>query len=394
MIILTWRNMRQILLQTIVACILCITAALPSRAHEVIPAVADVELYWTYANINIRLNAEAILAGIDLANVSDTDDADQADAYTQLRAFSAAQLSERIMENWPIISQNITAINQENTRLKLELVELDVQDADPELPRFTTLYISTIDEAEPLSNGAELGVLLDGLRLGWAREYGGLVVRQIGPENGLTEYLENGALSQEMLRLGAVEPKTAWETFFEYIPIGFDHIIPKGLDHILFVLGLFFLAAGFRALIWQISAFTVAHTITLAAGALGWVVVAPSVVEPLIAASIVFIAVENVLSNRLHTWRPLVVFCFGLLHGLGFASVLGEFGLPRDQFIPALIGFNLGVEFGQIVVIIIAFLLVGLAFRKRAWYRGRIAIPASMMIGLIGAWWFFERVFL
>ena len=197
-----------------------------------------------------------------------------------------------------------------------------------------------------------------------------------------------------MLRLGAVEPKTAWETFFEYIPIGFDHIIPKGLDHILFVLGLFFLAAGFRALIWQISAFTVAHTITLAAGALGWVVVAPSVVEPLIAASIVFIAVENVLSNRLHTWRPLVVFCFGLLHGLGFASVLGEFGLPRDQFIPALIGFNLGVEFGQIVVIIIAFLLVGLAFRKRAWYRSRIASPASTMIGLIGAWWFFERVFL
>jgi hypothetical protein len=185
-----------------------------------------------------------------------------------------------------------------------------------------------------------------------------------------------------------------WQTFLNYIPVGFDHIIPKGLDHILFVLGLFFLSAQLRPLLWQISAFTLAHTVTLALGALGYVTIPASIVEPLIAASITFVAVENILSKGLSRWRPLVVFCFGLLHGLGFASVLGAFGLPEAAFLPALIGFNIGVEFGQLAVIAGAYLLVGYAFGAKPWYRARIAIPASVLIAAIGAWWVVERVFL
>ncbi|CAN0588825.1 unnamed protein product, partial [Ectocarpus sp. 12 AP-2014] len=139
-----------------------------------------------------------------------------------------------------------------------------------------------------------------------------------------------------------------------------------GLDHILFVLGLFFLSTRMGPLLWQISAFTLAHTVTLALGALGYVNIPGNIVEPIIAASIVYVAVENIVSDKLHRWRPLVIFVFGLLHGLGFASVLGEFGLPADQFIPALIGFNVGVELGQLTVIAIAFLLVFLAQRVDA----------------------------
>jgi len=175
--------------------------------------------------------------------------------------------------------------------------------------------------------------------------------------------------------------------------VGFDHIVPKGLDHILFVLGLFFLSPKLGALFWQGSAFTLAHTVTLALGALGWVNVPGSIVEPLIAASIVAVAVENIVSGGLSKWRPLVIFGFGLLHGLGFASVLGEFGLPEGQFIPALLGFNIGVELGQLAVIAVAFALVFWAVRKE-WYRRVIAIPASLVIAAIGAFWVVERTLL
>ena len=94
----------------------------------------------------------------------------------------------------------------------------------------------------------------------------------------------------------------------------------------------------------------------------------------------------------MHAWRPLVVFGFGLLHGLGFASVLSEFGLPQGQFIPALLGFNVGVELGQLTVIAMAFLAVGLWFGRKGWYRPAIAVPASAVIALVGAYWFVERV--
>jgi hypothetical protein len=127
---------------------------------------------------------------------------------------------------------------------------------------------------------------------------------------------------------------------------------------------------------------------------MGLVTVPATIVEPLIAASIVFVAVENIASPKLHAWRPAVVFGFGLLHGLGFASVLGEFGLPQGQFIPALIGFNIGVELGQLTVIAIMILTLGLWFGSQSWFRTRIAVPASALIGLIGAWWCVERTLL
>jgi hypothetical protein len=89
-----------------------------------------------------------------------------------------------------------------------------------------------------------------------------------------------------------------------------------------------------------------------------------------------------------------VVFCFGLLHGLGFASVLGDVGLQDNRFVIGLIGFNIGVELGQLAVITLAFLLLGLPFGQKPWYRARVTIPASTLIALIGAWWTIERVFL
>jgi hypothetical protein len=130
----------------------------------------------------------------------------------------------------------------------------------------------------------------------------------------------------------------------------------------------------------------------LALGIYGVVSVPAAIVEPLIAASIIFVAVENLFTDRLHRWRPVAVFGFGLLHGLGFAGVLSDVGLPRAQFVTGLIGFNVGVELGQLAVIAACFLGVGLWFRHRHWYRRAVAMPASLAVAVVAAYWFVERV--
>ena len=186
------------------------------------------------------------------------------------------------------------------------------------------------------------------------------------------------------------EPRSAFQVFVRYGKLGFLHILPKGLDHILFVLGLFLFCRQWKPLLWQVSAFTVAHTITLALSSYKLVTLPSGPVEVLIALSIVYVAVENMATRELKAHRLGVVFAFGLLHGLGFAGVLGELGLPRGQFAPALISFNIGVELGQLAVIALAFLAVGW-FRGHANYRKLVVIPLSALIGLTGLFWVIQR---
>jgi hypothetical protein len=220
-----------------------------------------------------------------------------------------------------------------------------------------------------------------------------LKLRNEGQTEAETEWVQGGKPSTPFPLDRAVVPATRWTIVKTYLRLGFTHILPRGLDHVLFVLGIFLLAVQLRPVLWQVSAFTVAHTITLALTIYGVVSLPPSVVEPLIALSIVYVAIENVFTSKLHAWRPLVVFCFGLLHGMGFAGVLTEIGLPRSEFIPALLAFNAGVECGQLTVIFAAFLLVGLPFRKKPWYRQRVVVPASLAIAGVGVFWTVQRVF-
>jgi len=182
-----------------------------------------------------------------------------------------------------------------------------------------------------------------------------------------------------------------WLVARQYLALGFKHIVPEGTDHILFVLGLFLLGSRLQQLLWQVTAFTVAHSITLGLSLYGVFRLSPLVVEPLIALSIAFVAVENICTPELKPWRPFVVFGFGLMHGLGFAGVLTSLGLPRQDFATALITFNGGVELGQLSVISVAFLLVGW-WRRKPWYRRRIVIPASAAIAATGIFWTIQRV--
>ena len=199
----------------------------------------------------------------------------------------------------------------------------------------------------------------------------------------------NAALKRQRIR--RLNAMTWIKKVYIFIKAGFEHIIPQGIDHILFVLGLFFSTLKFRSLILQVSAFTLAHSITLALAALGFVKLKLSVVEPLIFLSVVWVAFENCLFKQTTKWRPLIVFIFGLLHGLGFAALLSQYGLPKDNFISLLLAFNVGVEIGQLTVLLVAFILIRLIFRKYK-SNNQLKIPASILIGIFGLYWFVESL--
>ena len=184
---------------------------------------------------------------------------------------------------------------------------------------------------------------------------------------------------------------TRLEIARQYLWLGYTHILPKGLDHILFVLGIFLLSPRWKTMLLQVTAFTVAHSITLGLSIYGLVSLPSRIVEPLIALSIAYVAIENLVTRDLKPWRLALVFMFGLLHGLGFAGVLRELGLPREEFLTALLTFNLGVEGGQLTVIALALAAV-FPVIKQGWYRQRVVIPASIAIAAIGLYWTVARL--
>ncbi len=353
-----------------------------ARAHEIRPTIADVAVGADQVTMTLRITLETLLAGIDLDSVADTNDAPEAAIYDSFRAMSPDQLEAALRADWPRIARGFL-IETAGQTLTPAIVSVDIPAAiDLDLPRDSILTIA-----------ADLPPGDDGVRLGLAPGYGTFVPRQVGGGADAYEGFLNGGEMTPDLPRAEVLTEGAGAVFLRYIGAGFEHIVPLGLDHILFVLGLYFFATRAGPLLWQVSAFTLAHTITLALAATGTVSVPASVVEPLIAASIVYVGVENTIGRGNVRGRTALVFAFGLLHGLGFASVLGDYGIASDRFAGALIGFNIGVEFGQLAVIGVAFAMTGW-FIARPWYRRAIAIPASLAIAAVGAYWVVERTLL
>jgi HupE / UreJ protein len=190
-----------------------------------------------------------------------------------------------------------------------------------------------------------------------------------------------------------MESQPVQHVFLYYLQLGFTHILPLGYDHLLFILGLFLINPEWRSLLMQATFFTIAHSITLILTANDTIIALPEVIEPLIAITIVFIAIENIYIKKATGFRYFLVFAFGLIHGMGFAGALNETGLPRNSFYTSLIGFNVGVELGQISFILLILFSIGLLQHKN-WYRTRIAIPLSLATGAIALWWTIERVFM
>ena len=184
----------------------------------------------------------------------------------------------------------------------------------------------------------------------------------------------------------------ARSTFYSFARQGFVHVLPLGLDHILFVLGLFFLSRKWKPILYQVSVFTIAHTITLGLATLELISAPSHVVEPIIAASIAVVALENIFFPNYRHSRLFIVFFFGLIHGLGFAGALSAFDLDPTSLVIGLLGFNVGVEFGQLAVIIIVFFLT-FWLKDEATYRKIAVVPCSILIALMGIYWTIERIF-
>jgi hydrogenase/urease accessory protein HupE len=177
-----------------------------------------------------------------------------------------------------------------------------------------------------------------------------------------------------------------------YLFTGYKHILPLGLDHILFIVSLVLLSSNIRQLIWLSTVFTIGHCITLGLAMFGIFGISPNIVEPLIAVSIIYVAIENIFSKKIKTSSFILVFAFGLLHGMGFAGALTEIGLPQNAYLTSLFMFNIGVELGQITVIFITFLLIKKIKNTPIFNWSKITVYCSSAIIVISTYWFFERV--
>lgn len=171
---------------------------------------------------------------------------------------------------------------------------------------------------------------------------------------------------------------------------GFRHVVPLGLDHVLFILGLFLASRSWRFLLEQSLVFTLAHSVTLGMASAGVIVLSGAWVEPLIALSIFCLGLENLLMSPRRRRRLLLVFLFGLLHGLGFASVLKSFLSVEEHFLSHLALMNLGVECAQLAVLVVVGLAT-LGWRHTRVYRW-VQIGANLALMIVAGWWFFGRI--
>ena len=351
------------------------------QAHTIRPAVITIDFKPDATiEVEMRTNLEALMAGIGPEH-ADTDDAPTAQHYNRLRELSPAELEQLFRGQQDTLISKMEA-RFDNEPISLHVAQVEIAEVgDLALARKSILYLRGVVPA-----GAK--------RFIWhfPAEFGSHVMRlRVAEEVVSSAWRQPGEINEPYLMGAELVPPGRWEVARQYGVLGFTHILPLGLDHILFVLGIFLLCLRLSPILWQVTAFTLAHTITLGMTIYGLIALPASIVEPLIAISIVYVGVENILVSQLKPWRIVIVFLFGLLHGMGFAGVLSEIGLPRSEFVTALITFNIGVELGQLAVILLALLAVGW-FRAEEWYRQRVVIPLSALISLVGLYWTVERL--
>ena len=352
-----------------------------AAGHEIRPAVATLTLEADGRyDVVLSVNIEAVVAAVSPQH-RDTDESPNAREYNRLRVLAPDALR-------PVVEAHLSqyldgmVLQFDGARARPVLSGIDIPPAgEIALSRLTVVRLSGTAPAAAKT-----------LTFRYAGRYGDCVLRVREAERLDAAWLKNGERSVPYVVGKGFDQRTLADVLYEYAVLGFTHIVPLGLDHILFVLGLLLLSTRLAPLLIQVTAFTVAHTITLALSVYGVVSLPSTIVEPLIAASIVYVAVENILTPNLKPWRAVVVFAFGLLHGLGFAGVLEAVGLPHGQFVPALVSFNAGVELGQLAVIAAAFLALGIWARHKTWYRARVVIPASAAIAAVGLFWTVQRV--
>ena len=359
--------------------------SLSLKSHEIKPSIADFSINESSLTFEIRLNAELILSGIDASDIQNTDNSNLSYKYDDLRKLPDNDLKENIMSNWDNISQNIY-IKLDGDVQKLNLLSIEIiNQRNYEVTRDTIINFHIPLDKKNTSFSFSM-----------SKKFGSIILREQNLNKNVdqlyTNYLNSGDAS-DLINLNHTVALTKINSFIKYLFLGIEHIIPKGLDHMLFIIGLFLFSNLIRPLLLQVTMFTIAHTITLVIASLSLINVNGSIVEPLIALSIVYIGVENIFKKYSNTKiRYYVIFLFGLLHGLGFALVLKDVGLDYSNLLINLVSFNIGVEIAQIFILFLLYLTIGLFFSKKKYYKIIFQIPLSLFISLIAIYWFVERI--
>ena len=365
-----------------------------AEAHQLRPAIVNLEFTQNGSvKVHIQTNLESLIAGIDSSHY-DTNDSPQAERYNQLRGLS----SEQLLNEFELVAESIISqfnLSFDSVKSDLSFVKLDIPKVgNLDKSRLSELYLlaSIPQTHQQIAQSVDQHVTWQ-----YPQKFGNNVAHfyyDKTPKEKTSHWLTKGATSPQFKLNTTYTPKPFTQVAAEYTVLGFEHIVPKGLDHILFVLGLFLLSVKIRPLLLQVTAFTLAHSITLGLTIYGAISLSSNIVEPLIALSIVVVGIENIFIKELKKRRVVIVFLFGLLHGMGFAGVLSELGLPESDFATALIFFNIGVEAGQLSVIAVSFLLVFWLLKNQQRYRQWVVIPTSALISMIGLFWTYERLFL
>ena len=354
-------------------------------SHEIRPSIADYKIEENILYFDIRLNAELILSGIDASNITDTNSSPLSATYDDLRSLTRENLKILLIESWDDIQSKIN-LNINDVPTKFELVNIYIEaNRDFEISRDSIISLKhKLDEDDEF------------LTFKWNEKYGPIIIREINElkkEDDLyTEYLQAG-LQTDKIFIKSENTQSIFKSIINYFILGIQHIIPKGLDHILFIVGLFFFSVTLRPLLIQVTMFTIAHSITLIFVSVSYINVNPLIVEPIIALSIAYVGIENIFKQYVKEYlRYIIIFFFGLLHGLGFALVLSDIGYQSSKLILNLISFNLGIEAAQIFIILFLYILLGIKFSNKKYYRYIFQVPVSLFIALVGIYWFFERI--
>ena len=355
------------------------------QADVVKPALVEISIFPDYqVEVRIDFNLEAAMTGIS-TQYKNTQNAPNAAEYDQLRVLEPLALREKFTAFEADFSNDLgLTINGVRQAMTLKTVDIDIKGYTKRARKTILTYTTKVPQ--PIQT------------LSWQFQpsYGDSALRYQLFEKGSYnwspwQWLKAGFSSGE-IRINQPSQNRLFKQVLTFIDIGFDHVIPLGWDHILFIVGMAFSSLLWRKLLWLVSAFTLAHTLTLGLSMLGWVSIPAAIVEPLIAFSISYVAIENLLPNPAFKRKILWVFIFGLMHGLGFADMLKSFETNTEYFFATLVGFNIGVELAQIVLVVGVLLCLLLLKKMQFNYRKIVIIPGSVIIALIGFWWGLERL--
>lgn len=355
------------------------------KADVVKPALVEISIFGDKTlEVEIDLSLEAAMTGIG-TQYKKTTDAPNSARYDELRALESNRLRERFQgfESQFLNGLQLN-VNGQTQVLTLSHAKIDII-GYKKRPRKTILTYQVKLSEWPKT-----------LVWRYGKVYGDSALRyQVYKKDEYNwsqwQWLRDGKPSG-VIDINHPAPLSTTQRLYQFTSIGFDHVIPLGWDHILFIVGMALSSLLWRKLLLLVTTFTLAHTLTLGLAMVGVLEVSARIVEPLIAFSIVYVAIENLMTRQSIKRKSIIVFLFGLIHGLGFASMLKEFEMAPDSFLTTLIGFNIGVELAQVVIVLFVVLtLLGLRALKLN-YRQLTVIPISILIALVGFWWGIERL--